>query len=272
MTYPTSIGTSDETSITLLGHDLPTELMGQISFSDLAYWLITTRRPTPGQSRLFEAVLVTLADHGLTPTVLAARLTLHGAPESVQGAMAAGLLGGGSRFLGVTEDVARFLSDGAATMGDAPTQDELDGVATELVDVTRARGEYIPGLGHPVHKDGDPRTPVLYRLAAEEGVLGPCLSLLEAIDRVHGEILGRRLPVNGAGVCGAVLVDIGIPPALTRGVSLLARSAGVLGHLAEEMRRPIGQQLYAAVDRNIEYLPLSTDTTSSVGPTEGGRS
>ena len=114
---------------------------------------------------------------------------------------------------------------------------------------------FVPGLGHPVHKDGDPRTPVLYRIAAEAGVLGNSLRLLEAIDRIHPKFLGRRLPVNGAGVCGAALADIGIPPHLTRGVSLVARSAGLLGHIAEELRSPIGQQVYDAVDRHAEYSP-----------------
>jgi hypothetical protein len=99
---------------------------------------------------------------------------------------------------------------------------------------------FVPGLGHPVHKDGDPRTPVLSRIAAEAGVLGNSLRLLEAIDRIHRKFLGRRLPVNGAGVCGAALADIGIPPHLTRGVSLVARSAGLLGHIESEVAAAFG--------------------------------
>src|SRR3954447_8382430 len=113
--YPTSIGTSDEHSITLLGRDLAGELLGQVGFGELAFWLVAMRRPSAGELRMFEAVLVALADHGLTPTVIAARLTLASAPESTQGALAAGLLGGGSRFLGVTEDAGRFLVDALAT-------------------------------------------------------------------------------------------------------------------------------------------------------------
>src|SRR3954462_2344736 len=112
--YPTSIGTSDEHSITLLGRDLHGELLGQVGFAELAFWLVAMRRPSPGQLRMFEAVLVALADHGLTPTAISARLTLLSAPEALQGALAAGLLGGGSRFLGVTEDAGGFLSDAIA--------------------------------------------------------------------------------------------------------------------------------------------------------------
>lgn len=262
-TYPTSLGTSDRASIYLLGRDLTEELLGSVSFGDLAFWLVTLRRPTPGQGRLFNAVLVALADHGFTPTVLAARLTLHSAPESVQGAMAAGILGGGSRFLGVTEDAATFLADGLAAPGGggpvggpglAGPRDDLDVLATRLVRERRERRLPVPGLGHPVHKDGDPRTPVLYRIAEEAGVLGPHLRLLAAVQRVHPAILGRTLPVNGAGVCGAALADLGIPANLVRGVALVARSAGLLGHIAEEMRDPIGRRIYDAVDRNAEYV------------------
>ena len=118
-TFPTSIGTSDLTSINLLGQDLAHDLMGQVSFGELAFWLVAQRRPTPGQLRVFEAVLVALADHGFTPTAIAARLTYLSAPDSLQGAVAAGLLGGGSRFLGVTEDCARFLADALACLAGA---------------------------------------------------------------------------------------------------------------------------------------------------------
>jgi citrate synthase len=255
--YPTSIGTSDEHSITLLGHDLAGELMGRVGFAELAFWLVAMRRPTPGQLRMFEAVLVALADHGFTPTAIAARLTLLSAPESLQGALAAGLLGGGSRFLGVTEDAGKFLAAAIERRGgDVPTDDDgWDSLAREVVTETRAAGRFVPGLGHPVHKAGDPRTPVIYRIADEEGVRGPHLELFAAIGRVHPEILGRTLPLNGAGVCGAALADLELPPELLRGFALLARTAGLLGHLAEEMRRPIGMQVYDAVDRSADYLP-----------------
>jgi citrate synthase len=115
----------------------------------------------------------------------------------------------------------------------------------------------VPGLGHPVHKLGDPRTPVLFALAREHGQYGPHLALFEAIGRVHPRVLGRSLPLNGAGVCGAVLADIEIPLGVIRGVALLARCAGLLGHIAEEQRDPIAMDIYTAVDRNTEYRPAS---------------
>jgi citrate synthase len=277
--FPTSLGTSDAETITLLGQDLAADLMGQVSFGELALWLVTQQRPTPQQVRVFEAVMVALADHGFTPTAIAARLTYLSAPDSVQGALAAGLLGGGSRFLGVTEDTGRFLADALAAAGGGPggeggeggegggklPTDDAGWDALALAAVRRAReaGRLIPGLGHPVHKVTDPRTPVLIRIADEEGLRGPHLRLFEAVGRVHPQVLGRTLPLNGAGVCGAALADLGLPVAILRGFALLARTAGLLGQLAEEQRHPLGMDMYLTVDRNAEYQPPEPPAANS---------
>jgi citrate synthase len=252
LSFPTSLGTSDERQIRLLGQDLAADLMGKVGFGELAFWLVAGRRPAPGETRVFEAVLVALADHGFTPTAIAARLTYLSAPESLQGALAAGLLGGGSRFLGVTEDCGRFLHALVESAGPDP---DWDGIALAAVQAARTEKRFIPGLGHPVHKRQDPRTPVLTGIAEQEGLAGPHLRLFEAIGRVHPQVLGRTLPLNGAGVCGAVLADLGLPVELLRGFALLARAAGLLGHLAEEQRRPIGPAIYDAVDRSADYRP-----------------
>jgi citrate synthase len=256
--FPTSLGTSDRSSITLLGQDLAHDLMGEVSFGELAYWLITLERPTPQQTRLFETVLLGLADHGFTPTAIAARLTYLSAPDAIQGALAAGLLGGGSRYLGVTEDTGRFLAEVLAAAGPLPAiEDEAgwDALAERAVADRKAAGRFVPGLGHPVHKDGDPRTPRIIGIAREEGLYGPHLALFEAVGRVHQKVLGKRLPLNGAGVSGAALADLGLPLDLLRGVVLLARCAGLLGQVAEEIRRPIANDIYLAVDRNARYVP-----------------
>ena len=261
--FPTSIGVSDADSITLLGQDLAADLMGRVSFGELALWLVTQRRPTAAQVRVFEAVLVALADHGFTPTAIAARLTYLSAPDSVQGALAAGLLGGGSRFLGVTEDCGRYLHDVlAAQDGPLPADDTgWDALALRAVQDTRAAGRFVPGLGHPVHKVTDPRTPVLIEIAEREGLRGPHLRLFQAIGRVHEPVLGRRLPLNGAGVCGAALADLGLPVELLRGFALLARAAGLLGQIAEERRRPIGMDMYMTIDRNAVYVDPADDAS-----------
>jgi citrate synthase len=242
MTLETSVGTSDADSITVMGRDLAGDLMGKATLTELAFLVVQRRMPSPAETRLFDAVLVSLADHGLTPTVLAARLTHTGAPESLQGAMAAGLLGAGSVFLGVVEDTVRFL--------DAIGDDVEGGIAREL-----EAGSRIPGLGHPVHRVQDPRTPRIYEIAEETGLTGTYLSRLREVAEAHARQAGRERPVNGAGVAGAALADLGFPPALLRGFALLARTAGLLGHLAEELQSPIGMRLYREVDERARYVP-----------------
>lgn len=263
--YPTSLGTSTAAEIRLLGQDLAEDLMGTVGFGELAFWLVALRRPTPGEVRLFESVLVALADHGFTPTAIAARVTYLSAPDSLQGAIAAGLLGGGSRFLGVTEDSGQFLAATlAAHEGDLPDDDAgWDAVALAAIRRQREAGRFVPGLGHPVHKEQDPRTPRLIAIAEEEGLRGPHLRLFEAIGRMSETALGRRLPLNGAGVCGAALADLGLPVEMLRGFALLARTAGLLGQLAEERRRPIARDIYLAVDRNAVYEDPAAGPPSS---------
>ncbi|MEU8377716.1 citryl-CoA lyase [Streptosporangium sp. NPDC048865] len=262
--YPTALGASSLRTITLLGHDLAADVMGEVGFGELAFWLATQRRPGRGEVRVFEAVLAALADHGFTPTAIVTRLTYLSAPDSVQGALAAGLLGGGSRFLGVTEDTGRFLHDVLTSVDDGlPDGDDgWDALALRTVQDRRAAGRFVPGLGHHVHKEGDPRTPRLMEIATEEGLFGPHLSLFAAIGRVHPRVLGRTLPLNGAGVCGAALADLGLPLELLRGFALLARTAGLIGQLAEEIRNPVGNDIFLSVDlgnRPVEPVPYTPE-------------
>ncbi|MFS4091057.1 citryl-CoA lyase [Streptomyces sp. AF1A] len=269
--YPTALGASDPETITLLGHDLAEEIMGAVGFGELAFWLATQRRPAPSEIRVFEAVLAALADHGFTPTAIVTRLTYLSAPDSIQGALAAGLLGGGSRFLGVTEDTGKFLHEVLESLGGALPSDEAgwDAVALSTVRKRRAAREFVPGLGHHVHKAGDPRTPRLMRIAAEEGLFGPHLSLFAAIGRVHPAVLGRTLPLNGAGVCGAALADLGLPLPLLRAFALLARTAGLIGQLAEELRHPVARDVFLSVDLNNTSVPPDPFVPEPLGEGDG---
>jgi len=246
----TSIGHSTPDSITVRGRDLASEVMGRMSFTDLAFLLASGRTPSEAEATLFNAVLVSLADHGLTPTALAARLTYTGAPEAMQGAVAAGLLGGGSVFLGPVEDTARFLNGILETFpqDELPDDTALESAAADAVRRTLDAGLRIPGLGHPIHRETDPRTPRFFELAGEGGQVGPNLRLLKFVAEAQQKATGKALPINGAGAAGAVLADLGFPPPLTRGFALLARTAGLIGHLAEEMEHPIGLRLYKEVD------------------------
>ena len=196
-------------------------------------------------------MLVSLADHGLTPTVLAARLTYTGAPESLQGAVAAGLLGAGSVFLGVVEDAAVFLTGIIAT---APSESDADlrAAAGTAVAARLEAGGRIPGLGHPIHKVEDPRTPRHVRdrrggRACSGRTCGRCAM----VGAAAAEQTGKPLPINGAGAAGAALADLGFDPAIVRGFALLARTAGVVAHLAEEMQHPIGMPLFRELDERL---------------------
>lgn len=275
--YPTALGASSPERITLLGHDLADDVMGSVGFGELAFWLAAQRRPSRGETRVFEAVLAALADHGFTPTAIVTRLTYLSAPDSVQGALAAGLLGGGSRFLGVTEDCGRFLHDVLShVVGPMPADEQAwDVLALETVTAQRAARRFVPGLGHHVHKQGDPRTPRLLQIATEEDLFGAHLSLFAAIGRVHPQVLGKTLPLNGAGVCGAALADLGLPLELLRGFALLARTAGLIGQLAEELRHPVANDVFLSVDlhnRSVAPDPYVPDPLPGApSQTPGGR-
>ncbi len=246
----TDIGSTTADSITIRGRDLADELMGRVTFTELTFLLVQGRMPTAGETTLLDAVLVSLADHGLTPTVLAARLTHTGAPESLQGAVAAGLLGAGSVFLGVVEDAAVFLGEivaAAATDTDADLRLAADAAVAARLEA----GGRIPGLGHPIHKVQDPRTPRMYAIAQEAGALGANLRALRIVADVQAQRTGRALPINGAGAAGAALADLGFDAAIVRGFALLARTAGVVAHLAEEMQRPLGMPLFRELDARL---------------------
>ncbi len=245
----TWIGSATADRITVADRDLAAELMGRLTLTQLAYLLIVHREPSPSEQRMLDAVLVSLADHGLTPSALAARLTLTGAPEATQGAIAAGLLGAGSVLLGPAGDTAQWLAAALGANSRAQHDDEsLRQIAEAAVDARRLAGERIPGLGHPVHRLRDPRTARIYELASEERLLGPHLRLLRVVAEVHEEASGLRLPINGAGAGGAALVDAGLPPNSVRGFVLIARTAGLVAHLVEEQQHPLGMRLWLDVE------------------------
>ena len=241
MTFRTGIGTSDADSITLMGRDLASELMGQVTLTELTFLMVQGRMPSDGETRLFDAILVSLADHGLTPTVLAARLTYTGAPESIQGAVAAGLLGAGSVFLGVVEDTARFLDE----IGD----DVEGGVARALAD-----GRRIPGLGHPVHKVQDPRTPRIYAIAEETGQLGPHLRRLRELAEVHAQQTGASCRSTAPAWPARRS-----PTSASRRPPTRLRAAGAHRGVARPPRggdgAPAGMPLYREVDERAKYDP-----------------
>lgn len=238
----TAICTSDAHSITVRGKDLTAEIIGNTDFTTYFWMLVTSQAPTPTQVFFANAVLCAIAEHGLVPSVVAARMTYAAAPEAFHGAVAAGLLGCGSVVLGSAEVAGRFLAQVVAS-GDPAAE----------IKALRAEKKAIPGFGHPQHSDGDPRANLLLRLAAEHGIEGPHIKALHAIQAALPETIGRALPINVNGAIPAVMLDVGFPLAALKGISLLARTASLIGHLQEETERPIGFIMSGAAAAAIQY-------------------
>ncbi len=245
----TSICTSDADNICVRGLDLCTEVIGQMDFTSYFWLLVTGTQPSEDQRFLADAVLTAIAEHGLVPSVVAARMTYAAAPEAFQGAVAAGLSGCGSVVLGSAEVAGRFLADlvEAAAGGDATA------VATARLAECRAAKRAIPGFGHPQHSGGDPRAHRLLALADQRGVSGAHVAMLRTIKAALPAAVGRDLPINVNGAIPAVMLDAGFPLAALKGISLLARTASLIAHLREEADRPIGFILSAAAAQAIRY-------------------
>lgn len=231
--------------ITVRGMDLPGEILGHLTLADFSFLQLTGRRPTPEQSRVYDALLITLVEHGLTPSALAARLTYAGAPESLQAAVAAGLCGLGSVFVGSTEGAARMLGDALA---DDDGTTDLEPAAEEIVAGFRARKEPVPGIGHPFHKPVDPRTPRLFEIAAENGLAGRHVELVRLVAAAGGRATGKDLPCNATGAIGALTGELGLPVRAVRGLGVMARAIGLVGHILEEGEQPMAVELWRRAD------------------------
>jgi len=247
----TAISTSDATSITIRGKDLCSDLIGQVGFTDYFYLLLTGSTPTDEQRYFIDAVLVAIAEHGLVPSVQAARMTYDAAPEALQGAVAAGLLGCGSVVLGSTEACGRFLSD---LIADA-RQDGIsfEEAATRKLTAMKRTKASIPGYGHPQHSGGDPRAGKLLELASSRKAASEHIEMLYAVEKVIPDVIGRSLPINVSGAIPAVMLDVGFPLAALKGIPILARTAGLIAHLNEEAARPIGFVMSHHAAQAIQY-------------------
>jgi citrate synthase len=228
------LGWSDADHIVVRGYDLPSQLLGHVDFGGMAFLELMGRLPTAGEAIVFNACIVTLVEHGITPSAIAARMTYLGAPEALQGAVAAGLCGLGTVFVGTIEGSAKYLQEALAGAGDAP---DIEALAGAIVADHRARRAPI-----------DPRTPRLFAIAAEQGFRGKYVALAEAV-RVHAErASGKVLPLNATGAIGALASELGIPWQIARGLGVMARAVGLVGHILEEMRAPIAANIWHATE------------------------
>jgi citrate synthase len=232
------------------GRDLCGDLMGRLSFTEYFHLLLTGREPTGDQRFFLDLLLVSIAEHGLMPSNVAARMTLAADPESLHGAVAAGILGAGPVVLGTSESCARLLEE-------AQEQVEADGdpaaVARDRAHAIHGSGEKMPGFGHPLHRPVDPRAERILELADAHGVSGPHILLARSFRDAVAEAWGKPLTMNVAMPIAAVLLDLDFPSSAVKTVPILARTAGLLAHLAEEREHPLGFLLAARAEEAVEY-------------------
>lgn len=242
------MGWSTADKIVVRGHDLCTELLGKLNLGDMAFLELSGRMPTAQESAVFNALLLTLVEHGMTPMAMATRLVYLGAPEAIQGAVAAGLNGMGNVFGGGAEAAARVLSQ---ALKDQPADADLKALAGAIVEDHARRKAPVPGIGHPVHKPIDPRVPVLFGIAAENGYRGRYVALLEQVCETAEARSRRNLPINATGAIGALMLELGFPWQICRGIAVISRAVGLVGHIAEEMRSPLAREMWERAEHEV---------------------
>ena len=242
----THIATSDATSITVRGRDLVNDLMGKCSFTAMLYFLLRGRMPTDNQTKVLDACLVTLMEHGWTPTSLIARLAIDSVPSEAQVGIAAGLLAVGDVFVGTMEGAGRILEAGIASA-------DAEAYCREVVAEHRVKKRPLPGFGHPFHKPDDPRPQRLFTIAHEAGCDGRYIALLRQLSAELDGAMGRHLTINATGAIAALLLEIELSPQVMRSIAVVSRSGGLAGHLAEERETHAARRIWQLVEEHIPY-------------------
>jgi citrate synthase len=226
---------------------LVAELMGKVSFTEMMFMHIMGRRPSKGDVVILDAVLVTLMEHGLTPSAIATRLTYHSAPEALQAGVAAGLLNVGSQFVGTMENAAKLLM---VLLEDA---DGFDAAARREIKALRTAKKPLPGFGHHLHKPDDPRTARLFEIAlAEDGITGTYIDAMKRLSAIIDD--ERHLTINATGAVAAVMLEIGVEPEIMRGFSVISRAAGLVAHIREEQSNPTARHIWDVVEETVPYV------------------
>lgn len=241
----TSICTSDLTSITVRGRDLVNELVGELSFTEMLYFLSCGRKPDAGQAKVLDACLVTIMEHGINPSTIVSRLVSDTVPHEPQVAIAAGLLAVGGVFAGTSEQCAAILQE---------LVKEGPGAVRKTAERLIASGQPIPGFGHLHHKPDDPRTPRLFAVAQRAGVKQDHMRLLRALGKAIDEVKGRHITINATGAIGALMLDIDVPLEAIRCFSVVARSAGLTAHLLEEKSNPAARVMWKESRNAVPYV------------------
>jgi citrate synthase len=278
------MGRAELDKIFVRGYDLNKELLGKITFAQMVYLMLEGRLPTAEEGRMVDTMLIVLVDHGMTTGAAAARMTFHSAPEAIQGAVAAAILGAGSVHLGSSEHCAKMLHDALppirrAQGGDPSTgsglkavegarpeaprrvepkdskETDLDAIALKTVEKRLANNQLIPGIGHGIHTGGDPRAERLFEVAQETKVYGRYCELLKKIGKIADGKVGKHLPVNVTGAIAAISLDMGIHWQMSKSFAILGRALGGLAHVGEEIRRPIARGISNLIRDNLQYEP-----------------
>ncbi|CAJ95213.1 citrate synthase [Cupriavidus necator] len=246
----TDIGYTTRDTIVVRNLNLSTEIIGKFDFVDMIFLLTLARSPSPQEKTMVNALLVTAADHGLTPSSVSTRMTYTGAPEAMQAAVAAvaaGLLGAGSVLLGTMQNSAEMLLEAARDLDQDADDGQVRDVARAVIRRHKQERRAIYGVGHPIHVDGDPRVPTLRALSVANGCYGVHWRVMEAIADVFDKEFGKKLPLNAVGAIGSIVADMGLDPVMARGLALVGRSAGLLAHILEERQAPVGQKIWTLV-------------------------
>lgn len=244
----THICSHDHEGVRIRGKDLVNDLIGKLTFTEMALLTIRGRMPTNSETRVVDAALVTLMEHGLTPSVIAARVVYGSSPENLQSGVSAGLLAVGTVFVGTIEGCAALIDRVLAA-------DDMEAEARRIAQEHRSARKPVPGFGHPTFKPDDPRAIRLLEMCDEEGLPGRHLQALRALSSAVDEAWGRHLTINATGAIAALLGDIGVPVRIMRGFALISRTAGLVAHLSEEQEDPTMRQIWEVVEQNIPFAP-----------------
>lgn len=245
-TTVTHIAKVEPHGITIRGLDLVNDLMGKFTFTEMTYFLCAGKKPTAAQTRVLDACLVTLMEHGWTPSSLIARIMADSVPDDSQVALAAGLLSLGPIYAGTSEACAQILEAGIS----APDQDAF---CVDTIREHRARKAPLAGFGHPLHKPDDPRTRRLLDIATEEGACGKYVAFLERLGRAVDAAFGKHITINATGAIGALLLEIGLEPGVMRGLTVVSRSSGLIGHIQEERITHAARAIWSFAEHEIPY-------------------
>src|SRR5215204_2209475 len=247
-----SMGKAELDKIFVRGYDLNEQLLGKISFAQMVYLMIVGRMPTAEEGRMVDTMLIVLVDHGMTTGAAAARMTFHSAPEAIQGAVAAAILGAGSVHLGSSEHCAKMLHNALPAES---KEIDLDSIAVKTVERRLADKQLIPGIGHGIHTQGDPRADRLFEVAQETKVYNRNCELLKKIAQIADQKVGKHLPVNVTGAIAAISQDMGFHWQMSKSFAILGRALGGLAHVGEEIRRPIARGISNLIRDNLQYEP-----------------